>query len=122
LNHLYQRLPALSELDNSSEGFEWIDADDYLHSLLIFVRKGRVPSDHVVVVVNFTPTPHMNFRIGVPGPGWYAEKFNSDAELYDGSGMGNFGGLHAEQQLAHGRPWSIVVTVPPLATLIFALE
>jgi 1,4-alpha-glucan branching enzyme len=122
LNHLYQRLPALYELDNSSEGFEWIDADDYLHSLLIFVRKGRVPSDHVLVVVNFTPTPHINFRIGVPGPGWYAEKFNSDAELYDGSGMGNLGGVHAEHRLAHGRPWSIIVTVPPLATLIFALE
>ena len=122
LNLLYQRHPALYELDNSGEGFEWIDADDYLHSLFIFVRKGRVASDHLLVVVNFTPTPHTHFRIGVPGAGWYAERFNSDAEAYDGSGMGNLGGVHAEPIVAHGRSWSIAVTVPPLATLIFAHE
>jgi hypothetical protein len=58
-----------------------------------------VPSDTVLVIVNFTPTPHKHFRVGVPGPGWYAEKLNSDAEIYDGSGMGNLGGAHAELHL-----------------------
>jgi 1,4-alpha-glucan branching enzyme len=122
LNALYQRHPALYELDNSAEGFEWIDADDYMHSVFTFLRKGRVPSDQLLIVVNFTPSPHIGFRVGVPGPGWYAEKFNSDAELYGGSGMGNLGGVHAEHVAVHGRRWSIGVTVPPLAALIFALE
>jgi 1,4-alpha-glucan branching enzyme len=122
LNALYHRHPALYELDNSSEGFEWIDADDYQHSVFIFLRKGRVPSDHVLVIVNFTPTPHGNFRVGVPGPGWYAEKLNTDAALYAGSGMGNLGGVHAEHKPSHGRPWSIAVTLPPLAALIFTLD
>jgi 1,4-alpha-glucan branching enzyme len=112
----------LYELDNSGEGFEWIEADDYMHSMLIFLRKGRVASDQLLVVVNFTPSPHIGFRVGVPGPGWYAEKFNSDAGLYGGSGMGNLGGVHAEYIPTHGRRWSINVTVPPLAALIFAVE
>jgi 1,4-alpha-glucan branching enzyme len=122
LNALYLRHPALYELDTSSEGFEWIEADDYLHSMLVYVRKGRVASEHVLVVINFTPTPHVNFRIGVPSAGWYAERFNSDAEIYAGSGMGNFGGVHAEQVAAHGREWSIAITVPPLSALVFSHE
>jgi 1,4-alpha-glucan branching enzyme len=122
LNALYQRHPALYELDNSGEGFEWIDADDYQHSVFLFRRKGRVHSDQLLIAVNFTPTPHQQFRIGVGGSGWYAERFNSDALLYGGSGMGNLGGVHAEAVPSHNRPWSIAVTLPPLAALIFALE
>ncbi len=122
LNALYQRHPALYELDTSSEGFEWVDADDYLHSVFSFRRKGRVTSEQLLVVINFTPTPHLNFRIGVPCPGWYAEKFNSDAVLYGGSGMGNLGGVHAEHKSAHGQQWSLGISLPPLAALIFANE
>ncbi len=122
LNALYQQQPALFELDNSGDGFEWIDADDYLHSVFLYRRKGRVASDHLLVALNFTPAPHQGFRIGVPGPGWYAECFNSDALQYGGSGMGNLGGVHAEQKSAHGLHWSIAVTLPPLAALIFAVE
>jgi 1,4-alpha-glucan branching enzyme len=122
LNRLYQRYPALSALDSSGEGFEWIDADDYLHSVFLYRRKGREQAEQLLIALNFTPTPHQGFRIGVPGPGWYAERFNSDALLYGGSGMGNFGGVHAEPVPSHNRPWSILVTLPPLAALIFAPE
>jgi 1,4-alpha-glucan branching enzyme len=120
LNFLYQQHPALYELDNSPEGFEWVDADNYLNSLFIYRRKGRVNADQLLVVLNFTPTPHAALRIGVAGPGFHAEKFNSDALHYGGSGMGNLGGVNAEQLPAHGREWSISVAVPPLAALIFA--
>jgi 1,4-alpha-glucan branching enzyme len=122
LNRLYRHQPALWEQDHSTDGFEWVDADNYLQSLFVFRRKGRLPSDQLLVVVNFTPTPHIGLRIGVPEPQWYAEKFNSDAMHYGGGGMGNLGGVNAEPVPAHGRPWSLSITVPPLAALVFAAE
>jgi 1,4-alpha-glucan branching enzyme len=90
--------------------------------VFLYRRKGRVQADQLLIALNFTPAPHHQFRIGVSGPGWYAERFNSDALHYGGSGMGNLGGVHAEPVPSHNRPWSIAVTLPPLAALIFAPE
>ena len=119
LNMLYRNYPACYELDHSAEGFEWVDADNYLHSLFIYRRRGRVASEQLLVVLNFTPTPHVHLRIGVAETGFHTELFNSDARHYGGSGMGNCGGLEAEPVPAHGKPWSLSVAVPPLAVVIF---
>ena len=76
----------------------------------------------VVAVSNFTPVPRENYRIGVPKAGRYVEVFNSDAEIYGGSGMGNMGGVTAVEEEFNGRPYSVSVTVPPLATVLFVLQ
>jgi 1,4-alpha-glucan branching enzyme len=122
LNHLYRESPALYEMDFSHDGFDWIDANDYLHSLFIYRRRGRIRSEQIIVVLNMTPVPHENFRIGVDDPGWYAERINTDSSDYGGSGKGNCGGVHAEQIPSHGKAWSLSVVVPPLAAVVFSTE
>jgi 1,4-alpha-glucan branching enzyme len=120
LNHLYRSLPSLHRLDCEPSGFEWIEASDASQSILAFLRKGGEGTAPVLVVCNFTPVVHQNFRIGVPSLGRWVEKLNTDAEVYGGSNVGNLGGVEAEEIAAHGRPYSVELTLPPLATI--ALE
>ena len=119
LNHLYRDEPALHELDFDSAGFEWVDASDWGKSIISFLRKAKSTDDTIFVIGNFTPVPRHNYRIGVPYAGFWREIFNSDAEEYGGSGQGNFGGFQAEAVSSHGRPYSLRLTLPPLAVLFF---
>ncbi|HJR21606.1 MAG TPA: 1,4-alpha-glucan branching protein GlgB, partial [Dongiaceae bacterium] len=118
LNAIYRNLPALHEHDCEPQGFEWIDASDHERSVIAYLRRGRDPDSIAIVVCNFTPEPQPNYRIGVPMPGFYAERLNTDSAFYGGSNVGNGGGLMAEPQGWHGRPHSINLTLPPLGTLI----
>ncbi len=117
LNRSYRTEPALHVLDNEAAGFEWIDCCDTAASVLSLLRKGQSSNDVVLVVGNFTPVPRAAYRIGVPFGGYWRELLNSDAQEYGGSGMGNMGGVQADAISAHGRPYSINLTLPPLAVL-----
>jgi 1,4-alpha-glucan branching enzyme len=119
LNNLYRQQPALHEVDFEYTGFEWIDCHSRDDSVLTYVRKAKNSADQLLVCCNFTPVVRSEHRVGVPGPGWYQEIFNSDSSHYGGSNVGNFPGLQAEEQPWHGRPWSISITLPPLAVLVF---
>ncbi len=118
LNHLYRRLPALHQRDCEPDGFEWIDTTDWEKSVISFMRKATDPGDFAVVVCNFTPVVREGYRVGVPQPGAYAEVLNTNSELYGGSNVGNAGEVMAETFECHGRAHSIVLNVPPLATVI----
>jgi 1,4-alpha-glucan branching enzyme len=83
------------------------------------IRKGRSGDDTVLVVCNFTPVTHFNYRVGVPRPGFWRELLNSDAREYGGSGQGNLGGVEAAPIPWHGRPYSLTFVLPPLATIFF---
>lgn len=122
LNRLYRRLPALYERDAEPEGFEWIDFSDVEKSIVAYLRRGRSPDDVALVACNFTPVPRYNYRVGVPFGGFWEEVLNSDAVEYGGSGVGNLGGVEAEQVPVHGRPWSLPLTLPPLGAVIFTPE
>ncbi len=115
LNRLHQTEPALHELDFHPEGFCWIDCHNSTDSVLAFLRQARDPQDHVLICGNFTPVVRENYRIGVPREGWYAEILNSDSEHYGGSNVGNGPGRQAEPIEHHGQPYSLEVTLPPLA-------
>jgi 1,4-alpha-glucan branching enzyme len=119
LNQLYKNEPALHELDFDQAGFEWIDCNDSQQSTLSLLRKGRLTEDTIVIACNFTPVPHHNYRVGVPEGGLWSEILNSDAQEYDGSGQGNFGAVGAETTSIHGRPYSVNITLPPLAIVYF---
>jgi len=119
LNRLYRSEPALHQIDFDRAGFEWIDCNDVEHSVVSLLRKGRTPDDRVVVVCNFTPTTHFNYRIGVPQPGIWKELLNSDAREYGGSGQGNMGSVEASPLPLHGHPCSLTFVLPPLATIFF---
>jgi 1,4-alpha-glucan branching enzyme len=118
LNRLYRAEPALHQLDCSPAGFEWIDCCDSEASVLSFLRKDR-SGQPVIVVFNFTPVPREGYRVGVPEAGFYKELLNGDAGEYGGSGVGNLGGVAADPVEAHGRPYSLCITLPPLAVVFF---
>ena len=114
LNHLYASSPALHQIEASWEGFSWIDCQDADNSVVSFLRKAEDPSDLMACVFNFTPLPRYQYRIGVPREGWYREVLNSDSQSFGGSNLGNMGGVQAEAIPAHGQPWSVSLTLPPL--------
>jgi 1,4-alpha-glucan branching enzyme len=122
LNTFYRGEPALHELDCEEAGFAWIDCNDSEQSTLSYIRRARSTNDIIVVVCNFTPVPRQNFRVGVPRAGHWREILNSDAELYGGSGQGNLGGLRSVPVVCRGHTQSIVITLPPLAVVLFKSE
>ena len=120
LNALYRSTPALYELDFAAAGFEWISAKDSDNSIVSFIRRGQDRLRAIVCVCNFTPVVRQGYRIGVPGPGSYRERINTDAQCYGGSNVSSGGGqLTAEQIPANGREWSVALTLPPLASVYF---
>ncbi|MFC1870573.1 1,4-alpha-glucan branching protein GlgB [Chloroflexota bacterium] len=119
INQLYRCEPALHELDCNPAGFEWIDANDSLQSVISFIRKGRSTDDILLVICNFTPTTHFNYRVGVPRGGSWEERLNSDTLEYGGSGQGNPKSLTAQEVPWHGRPFFLDIVLPPLAIVYF---
>ncbi len=121
LNWLYRHEPALYELDDTYEGFEWIDFLDSDNSVIAFMRKGRTGAT-LAFVVNATPVVREGYRIGVNEPGFYSEIVNTDAETYGGSNVGNCGGVPSEEIAWQGKPHSLMLRLPPLSVVGFKHE
>jgi len=119
LNRLYRAQPALYALDFDPQGFEWIDCHDWSKSILIYLRRDQ--DQFLVMAFNFTPVVRHDYRIGVPEPGTYRELFNSDSTWYGGSNVGN-AVREADAREWMGRPYSISITLPPMAGIVLALE
>ena len=119
LNDLYQHEGPLHEGDASAETFEWIDFKDAARSTFSWLRWDANFQDAFLIVFNFAPTVHRNFKIGVPRGGEWREVINTDAQEYGGSGQGNLGGVTAAPFGSHERPHSLFITVPPLAAVAF---
>lgn len=121
LNHLYQTHPALFELDDSPEGFSWLDFHDSDNSVVAFARKSSA-GQTLVFAVNATPVIRQGYRIGVPEHGFYREILNTDAELFGGSNVGNYGGVSSDDIAWQGQPHSIQIELPPLSVVGFIKE
>ncbi|MFC5607134.1 1,4-alpha-glucan branching protein GlgB [Variovorax soli] len=119
LNNVYRHFPALHEMDCEPQGFEWIVHDDKAHSVFAFVRRAR-NGQFVLAVCNFTPVVRHGYRLGVPAEGAYREIINTDNPAYGGSGVGN-GVVPSEAVPWQGQAHSLVMTLPPLATLLWVL-
>ena len=123
LNRLYRATPALYQRDCEGDGFAWIDANNGAESVVSYLRRGADDQEAIAIIVaNFTPVPRHGYRIGVPCAGCYRERINTDARDYGGSGIGNFGLVEAERQPMHGHPYSLRLSLPPLAVAIFTAE
>jgi 1,4-alpha-glucan branching enzyme len=116
LNRVYRAEPALHELDFDPGGFEWVDANNADQSVVSFLRTGP-GGPPVLVVCNFTPVPRDAYRVGVPRSGTWEEILNGDAAVYGGSGVGNLGGVESTGEGCHGRPDSVLLSLPPLAAV-----
>lgn len=120
LNGLYRSEPAMHTGDSDIGGLRWVEGADADQSVYAWLRqdtRGDPASRPVLVVVNATPTPRHNYRVGVPRAGRWSERLNTDASEYGGSGIGNFGGVSTVPVDSHGFHQSIVLTVPPLGVL-----
>ncbi|WP_419788720.1 1,4-alpha-glucan branching protein GlgB [Mucilaginibacter sp. SP1R1] len=118
LNHLYRDEPALYEKGFDFTGFEWIDGGNANDSVLVYGRMGHHEKDNLVIILNLTPVPRHNYRIGVTAAGKWKEIFNSDAEKFWGSGLINYDPVNTEPQKWHGKENSVSITLPPLGAVI----
>ncbi|MGL4450330.1 MAG: 1,4-alpha-glucan branching protein GlgB [Sarcina sp.] len=123
LNHFYKENPALWERDHLENGFNWIDADNGEQSIFIFMRKGHnVFENTLVFICNFTSNYYENFRVGVPFYGTYVQAFNTDEMKYGGSGKVVEGEIESESMPYHSEPYSVNVSIPPMATLVIKIN
>ena len=117
LNRIYRGESALHQVDFHYSGFEWIDFQDEVSSIISFMRKSNEEKEKIIIACNFTPVPRKNYRVGVPEEGLYQEILNSDSSYYEGSNVGNAGKLNAESIPCHNRKYSLNLTLPPLAVV-----
>ncbi len=118
LNRLYRDLPALHRRDAEGDGFRWVVLDDRANSVFAFLRCGGPDDRPALTVCNFTPVPRLSYRLGVPCGGGWREVFNSDAEIYGGSNMGNGGWVEAAAEPHGDFPATLALILPPLATIV----
>ncbi|MCY7360410.1 MAG: 1,4-alpha-glucan branching protein GlgB [Rudanella sp.] len=118
LNKLYRTEPALFDRTFTEDGFEWIDTSDRENSILTYARKGHHPEVSLIVVLNMTPIPRTDYRIGVPTAGTYVEIFNSDAREFYGSGVLNPQPMASEGEPWHGKTNSLLINIPPLGAVV----
>ncbi len=119
LNKLYESEPALYELDSQPEGFEWINANAANDSILSFVRNGSDEEDTLLIICNFTPVIHKQYKLAAPSAGKWQEIFSSDAGKYGGGGKNNRGIKQTKKGECDGREQYITITVPPLSISVF---
>jgi 1,4-alpha-glucan branching enzyme len=119
LNRLYAHEPAMYEVDFHYSGFEWVDFHDSDNSVIAFIRRPEGSGPWLMFCCNFTPVLRENYRFGVPEEGFYEEILNTDSELFGGSNAGNGGIVSSDPTPHHGRPYSITVSLPPLAVVAF---
>ncbi len=117
LNGLYRDLGALHSRDVDADGFRWIVANDADSDVVAFLRLGTDRDPPLICCCNLSPIPRPGYRIGVPLPGRYLERLNTDSGYYGGGNVGNQGTLHARPEPLHGFPHSLALTLPPLATV-----
>ena len=125
LNNVYKNTPALYQLDCEQDGFEWLDHKNSEQSIISFIRyeQNDMHSPQAVMVIcNFTPNTHHNFKVGVPVAGQYIELINSDLKIYSGSGLSNTNGVTSQEVPWQNQAHSIDITIPPLSTLILAIK
>lgn len=122
LNRLYTAEPALYRRDAEPEGFRWLIGDDRANSVFAFLRRGAEGDAPILVVCNMTPVPRHGYRIGVPRPGRWREIANTDSRFYGGSDLGNDGAVVAHDQPSHSEAQSVLLTLPPLATVMLRAE
>jgi 1,4-alpha-glucan branching enzyme len=122
LNRVYRAEAALHERDAEGEGFRWVIGDDRSNSVFAFLRFGTEGARPILVVCNLTPAPRHDYRIGVPRAGRWHEIVNTDSAFYGGGNVGNEGAVQAVGYAAHGQAQSIVLTLPPLATVMLRPE
>ncbi len=116
LNNFYKDNKPLWEIEDSWDGFEWINADDRDRSVISFVRRGKKKTDEIVVICNFTPVEYTNYIVGVPRSGTYSPVLMSDCEEFGGSGR-KIKPTSAKKKGQNSMPYTITLDIPPMSAI-----
>ena len=119
LNNMYLAHPAMYQMDDEYNGFEWIQLMKYEENVIAFLRKTEKPEETILAVCNFAAIPYENYQVGVPFAGKYKEIFNSDDKKYGGEGVVNGRVKAAKKAECDEREYSITVKLPALGVAIF---
>jgi 1,4-alpha-glucan branching enzyme len=119
LNNIYLKKNALWEADGEPAGFQWIDANNEAENIVSFIRRSPSTGRELICVGNFSPVLREKHQLGLPHKGTFRLLVNTDEKLYGGSGVKLPKTIKAKAEPVHGQPYSVVVTLPPLATLWF---
>ncbi|MBD8965730.1 MAG: 1,4-alpha-glucan branching protein GlgB [Coprococcus catus] len=122
LLHFYQNEPALYELDDSPEGFAWINGSDAEHNMLTFCRMTKDKKNCLLCHFNFSPVAYENFQSGVLCPGTYTEVFNSNAAEYGGTGLVNPEPIEAVKESWDFKDYSIKYHLGAYGVCIFKFD
>ena len=118
LSAVYRSRPELWRGDPDPEAFSWLDADDSAHSIFSYFR--RDGDGVVIAILNLTPVPRHDFRVGAPRPGRYRLLISSDADIYGGSGFGLVDGTDSEPVAWQRQADSFRIGLPPLGAVLLA--
>ncbi|MFZ1703883.1 MAG: 1,4-alpha-glucan branching protein GlgB [Saprospiraceae bacterium] len=121
LNKLYTTLPALYYYNFQMLGFEWVNAGDFVNSILVYIRQSNHPDEKCLIVCNFSIKPQENYRIGLDIKGRWSLIFNSDEVKYWGSGFTVIPTCNSIKKEWQGKPNYIELTIPPLSTMMYHL-
>ncbi|MDR2655966.1 MAG: 1,4-alpha-glucan branching protein GlgB [Oscillospiraceae bacterium] len=116
LNLFYKNTAALWKCDDNWDGFSWIASDDYMQSIVVFMRMAD-DNDRMIAICNFTPVSRPAYRIGVPLKGKYKVLFNSDGARFGGRDEFQDKEYRTEETEMHNLPQSILVNIPPLSAI-----
>jgi 1,4-alpha-glucan branching enzyme len=122
LNRVYRAEPALWEADFDPAGFSWLDCSDADNSVLSFFRRNLARTTELAIILNLTPVLRMDYRVGLPRPGFWREVLNTDSAVYGGSNQGNLGGVTTEDYHIHHQHCSALFTLPPMSAIVFRHE
>ena len=119
LNNMYLAHPALYQLDDEYDGYEWVQLMKYEEKVIAFIRKTEKPEETILAVCNIAAIPYENYNVGVPFAGKYKEIFNSDDKKYGGNGVVNTRVKAAKKAGCDEREYSITVKLPALGVAVF---
>ena len=119
LLHIYQKNPAMYELDDSWDGFEWINANDSSRSIFSFVRKSKNGRNNLLFVCNFTPMERADYRVGVPKKKNYKLILDSESTEFGGTGGEKPDTYTAVKSECDGKPFSFAYPLAPYGVAVF---
>ncbi len=120
LNHIYKSTPALYEIEDSWDGFEWLAADDSSRNFLAYKRRDRQGKE-VIVLLNFSGENYKGYTLGVE-KGKYRVLFNSDRVGFGGTGAFRNRVFTTEKTYSHGKEYSIRFDLPKLTCVYLIKE
>ena len=119
LLELYNKYPCLYEIDNSWDGFEWLNCDDKDRSTYSFFRKASNGKNNLMFIINMTPMKWENYKVGVPKKKKYRLLLNSDDVRFGGQGMEVPAEITSVKESCDYRNYSLTLDLPPYSALIF---